>query len=94
MLSFSSRTTKKKGKSPQQESQLSRYQLDAPTTEPWDTRGERGHKLGSYLCDKRPAITAKLNISKLKTLIVKQQHFMDESVTALSLRANKMASKC
>ena len=30
--------------------------LDALTTELWDTRGEQGHELCSYMCDMCPAI--------------------------------------
>ena len=41
----------------------SRYRLDALTTELWETRGEQGHILGSYMCDMCPAIdTAKLDM--------------------------------
>ena len=28
---------------------------DTLTTELWETRGEQGHILGSYMCDKCPA---------------------------------------
>ena len=34
----------------------SRSRLDALTTELWETRGEQGHILGSYMCDMCPAI--------------------------------------
>ena len=32
------------------------YQLEALTTELWETRGEEDHILGSYMCDTCPAI--------------------------------------
>ena len=51
---FSSRNTQKKNfLSPQRESNPwpSRYQLDCLTTELWETRGEQGHIVGSYMCD-------------------------------------------
>ena len=45
------------------EHMTSRYRLDALTTELWETRGEQGHILGSYMCDMCPAIdTAKLDM--------------------------------
>ena len=56
---FSSRNTQKKNfLSPQRESNPwpSRYRLDTLTTELWETRGEQGHILGSYMCDMCPAI--------------------------------------
>ena len=33
-----------------------KYRLDALTTELWETRGEQGHILGSYMGDMCPAI--------------------------------------
>ena len=38
--------------------QIPVWQLDALTTELWETRGEQGHILhvGSYMCDMCPAI--------------------------------------
>ena len=56
---LSSRNTQKENfPSPQWESNPwpSRYRLDALNTELWETRGEQGHILGSYMWDMCPAI--------------------------------------
>ena len=50
------------------------------TTELWETRGEQGHILGSYMCDKCPAILQAQHVKTLLTMFTIDCFMFDRKV--------------